>query len=239
MTATAELGSLFEAFPFFAEDPLRLPVDGEVLEGPGLGYIKIATFSADYNFMADLWQHYISEMIENDIPGLILDLRVNGGGNSGLAHDFAGYFFDEEILLSQRYYYNDRTGEFEPYLRPARIEPGPMLYEGPIALLVGPDCVSACEGFTYAMTRGGRSVVVGHYPTAGAYGSVGRGQVELPDELSFQFPTTWAESPDGELLIEGEGIIPDIAVPVTDESALGLSDPILDAAIDTLLRDIQ
>ena len=45
--------------------------------------------------------------------------------------------------------------------------------------------------------------------------------------------------PDGDLLIEGQGILLDIVVPVTFESALGLEDPVLEAAIDYLLDIIE
>ena len=159
MVAEAEYASLFQALPYVAEDELTLPVEGEVLDESGLGYINIATFCADYSLMTGLWEHYMGEMIESEIPGLIIDLRLNGGGNMGLALDFGGYFFDEEIILSQRLDFNDLTGAFEVEGLPARIVPGPTLYEGPVALLVSPYCVSACEGFAYALTRDGRSTV--------------------------------------------------------------------------------
>lgn len=233
-----EIDSLFQALPYLSEDELTLPVQGEVLDGSGIGYINIATFAADYNLMADLWKHYIDAMIENEVPGLILDLRLNGGGNSGLAMDFAGYFFDEEIILSRDYSYNELTGAWEAEDIPRRLLPGPAFYDGPIAVLVSPFCVSACEGFSDAMARNGRAIIVGHYPSAGAFGGVGRGQVKLPDDLSMQFPASRSETLDGELLIEGVGVVPDVTVPVTEESALGLEDTVLDAAIEALLKEI-
>lgn len=238
MRATAEYGSLLQAIPGLSLDDLSLPLEGEVLDESGLGYVRITTFSEDYNLMARLWEHYIRDLIDNDVPGLIIDIRTNGGGNSGLALDFAGYFFDEEITLSWRYYYNDNLGEFERQFLPARVKPGPMLYDGAIAVLVSPYCVSACEGFAYALTQHDRAIVVGHYPTAGAYGEVGRGQYRLPGDLSLQFPTGRPESPDGDLLIEGVGIVPDITVPVTEKSALGQVDAVLQTAVEALQDEI-
>ena len=77
-------------------------------------------------------------------------------------------------------------------------------------MLVSPNCVSACEGFSYALQNSGRATIVGNYPSAGAFGDVGRGQYNLPDDIKMQYPTGRPLSPSGELIIEGIGVIPDI-----------------------------
>ncbi len=184
MDSASEYDTVFLQLSAFDEDPLALPIEGHVLPESGLGYIRITTFSDDYHLMARLWEHYLYSMQEEEVPGLILDLRANGGGSLGLALDFAGFFFDQEIELYTSSYYNDKTGAFEATDYASKVRPGPMLYEGPVAILIGPDCISACEGFAYALSSEDRSIIVGHYPTAGAFGEVGRGQYELPDELS-------------------------------------------------------
>lgn len=236
LAAETEYDSLFAAFPYLTQDVLSYPITGEVLPESGLGYIRISTFSADYNLMASLWDYLIGDLIdaEDQISGLILDLRENSGGSSGLAFDFAGYFFDEEFPLFQSLYFNNISGEFEQRDIPARIKPAPEYYDGPIAVLVSPYCISACEAFAYALQQGGRSLIVGHYPSAGAFGEVGRGQYKMPEDLTMQFPTGRSETLSGSLLIEGAGVIPDILVPVTQESALGQVDAVLAAAIQAL-----
>lgn len=235
MTAAVDYDSLFAALPEFGYDELLLPVEGSVLDDSGLGLLLVTTFSEDYNLMARLWEFHLKQLIDFEMPGLIIDVRDNGGGNGGLALDFAGYFFDESVVLSRRLYFNEVSGEFEARGTPSRLEPGPLLYQGPVAVLVGPNCVSACEGFVHAVTQGGRAVVVGHTATAGAYGEVGRGQYSLPDGLSLQFPTGRPETLEGSLLIEGTGIRPDILVPVTFEDAMGITDSVLEAAVEALL----
>jgi C-terminal processing protease CtpA/Prc len=234
-----EYSSLFLAIPTFARDELSLPVAGEVLDDSGLGYIQINTFSDDYNLTAQLWDRYINELIEFEVPGLILDIRVNGGGSSGLASSFAGFFFDEQVILGRRSYYNEISGEFEYREHPSRVEPGPTYYEGPIAVLVSPYCVSACEGFAYALAQRENTIIVGHYPTAGAFGEVGRGQYRLPGDFSMQFPTGRSETMDGDLLIEGTGVVPDLVVPVTEDSALGVIDAVFDEAVKRVLEEIN
>jgi C-terminal processing protease CtpA/Prc len=71
------------------------------------------------------------------------------------------------------------------------------------------------------------------------FGEVGRGQYELPGEISMQFPTGRPETLEGELLIENTGVVPDIVVPFTEESELQGVDTVLVAAINALLDQLQ
>ena len=239
MTAIPDYNSLFQALPDFNQDKLSLPIESKVLEGTGLGYIRITSFNDDFNLLARLWDRAIKNAIDNKIPGLIIDLRTNGGGSFDLAADFAGYFFDEGFNLYRDMYYNEKSGQFEYTDTPVRVEPAPMLYNGPIAVLVSPNCVSACEGFAYTLKQGGRSIIVGNFPTAGAYGEVGKGQYKLPGDLDFQIPTGKSITPDGKVLIEGVGVPLDVTVPVTEASVLGTEDAVLNAAIQALQAKIK
>lgn len=235
LRAEIELDSYFDTFWFYNADPVSLPIEAVTLPG-GVVYINITTFSEDYNLMAQTWEYYIEKLIETEnAPGLILDLRTNGGGSSGMASAFAGYFIDEEIETYQRAYYNHSLGEFEYRDEPSKVKPGPLNYSGPVVVLISPTCVSACEGFAYTLSLNDRAIIIGHAPTAGAFGEVGRGQYALPGNIDVQFPTGRTVDMQGEVLIEGIGVIPDILVPVTFESALGLEDTVLETALDLLL----
>jgi hypothetical protein len=44
---------------------------------------------------------------------------------------------------------------------------------------------------------------------------------------------------EGAILIEGTGVVPSRTVPVTEESALGTQDTVLETAIQSLLEQIQ
>ncbi|MFN2144997.1 MAG: S41 family peptidase [Anaerolineales bacterium] len=233
LTATVDYDSLFEWIPYYIEDPISLPVEAEMLTDD-IAYMKISTFSDDYNLMAQVYEAYIQELIDGGIQKLIIDLRVNLGGSGGLASDFYGYFIDEPVTVSNNAYYNHELGEWEYDDEPYSIDPGPLYWDGEIVVLVSQYCVSACEGFAYWLTLNDRAQVVGHTGTAGAFGEVGRGQYTLPGDLDMQVPTGRPETPDGQLLIEGVGVLPDVVVPVTFESALGLEDNVLLAGIDLL-----
>jgi len=233
MTATIEFDSLFEWLPYLTEDPISLPVTAEILD-KNIAYMKINSFSGDTNLMAQTYEHYIESIINVGANGLILDMRVNSGGFAGIAMNFAEYFIDQEIEVSRHAYYNYDLGEFEFGDEPATLKPAPLYYDGPIVILVSPFCASACEGFSYWLSLDHRATIVGHAGTAGAYGSVGLGQYKLPGDLDLQFPTGRPETMDGQLLIEGTGVLPDVVVPVTYESALGLEDPVLLKAIEIL-----
>jgi C-terminal processing protease CtpA/Prc len=235
LQAVSEYDSLLLTIPSYQADVMEMPIIGRVLEN-GLGYIRINTFSDDYRLLASLWDRYLNNLVDNKIPGLIIDVRTNPGGSLGIAMDFAGYFFDQEITLYDNYYFSDITGQFESTGYPTKIKPAPLYFNGPIAVLVSSNCISACEGFSYAMHINQRSTIVGNEPTAGAFGEVGLGQYSLPGGLTIQFPTGRPQAPDGSVIIEGVGVTPDITVPVTQESALGQTDTVLDAASNSLLH---
>jgi len=233
LTAAVEFDSLFEWIPYLTDDPIALPVEAEILDN-GIAYMKINSFSDDTNLTAQVYEHYIESMLNAGVNGLIIDMRVNLGGFGGIAMNFAEYFIDQEIEVSQHAYYNYELGEFEFGDEPAKLKPAPLYYDGPIVVLVSSYCVSACEGFAYWLSLNDRATIVGHTGTAGAFGSVGLGQYKLPGDLDLQFPTGRPETMDGQLLIEGTGVLPDVVVPVTYESALGLEDTVLMTAIEIL-----
>jgi len=219
-------------------DGFELPVEFEVLD-EGIGYVRIYSFSDNDLLTAQLWERMIQEMNDNDIPAIIVDMRQNGGGRGSLADNLAAYFFNEEFVLGNVAAYDKDRGEF--YIDPDHedkfiLPPDEDLrYDGDVVVLVGPSCASACEFFSFDMTIDDRATIIGQYPTAGLGGSVD--EVAMPEDEQFRFTQGRALGPDGEIHIEGIGVVPDIDVPVDEASVLGDEDVVLQAAIRFLLGE--
>ncbi|MBE2222544.1 MAG: hypothetical protein IAF02_13435 [Anaerolineae bacterium] len=230
-----EQDSLFAALEQSIPTGFELPLEYKLLEDSNLGYVQIFSFSDNDLLSVQLWERMIRELNENGIPGLIIDMRMNGGGSGFLADQMAAYFFDEEYSLGNSGFYEDDLGEFRFDDRGEGffiLPPEDLRYHGDIAVIVGPDCASACEFFSYDMTIADRAEIIGHYPTAGLGGSIRR--VLMPEDEYFTFTAGRAVDGDGNIHIEGIGVVPTIDVPVTAESLLGGEDVLLETAVSTL-----
>ncbi|HUE98703.1 MAG TPA: S41 family peptidase [Anaerolineales bacterium] len=203
---------------FFGQSETALPVEYEVLPS-GYGYLKINSFADNDVLSIQVWERAMQYFNENQIPGVIIDMRVNGGGSGWLADQMAAYFFEEEIVVGNTARYSKDTGEFymDPGDEARMIPPRPALqYSGPVAVLVGPACASACEFFSYAMTINDRAFIVGQYPTDGAGGSVE--QFLMPEGIFTQLTIGRAVDAEGNIHLEGQGVVPTVKVPVTVET---------------------
>jgi len=212
----------------------ELPLEYRLLDN-GIVYAKIYSFSDNTLLTIQLWERLIQSLRAEDATGLIIDMRENLGGSGFLADQMAAYFFNEPLELGETSGYDEFSGEF--YADPRGIErfylPSPeKRYEGPIAVLVGPNCNSACEFFSYDMTLEDRATIVGQYPTAGLGGSIT--YFILPPGIYFQFTAGRAMNVDGEIHIEGQGIPPTLRVPVNEETVFSIGDPVLEAAVEFL-----
>ncbi|MCB0114933.1 MAG: fasciclin domain-containing protein [Caldilineaceae bacterium] len=209
----------------------ELPVEYELLDS-GYGYARIYDFSDNSLLTIQLWERMMQELNENGVPGVIIDMRQNGGGLGFLADQMAAYFFNEPLVLGNTAAYDEERGEF--YIDPRGedrfyLPAEELRYNGPVAVIVGPNCLSACEFFSYDMTLEDRAAIVGQYPTGGLGGSVN--DLRMPGPLTFRYTVGRAIDPDGNIHIEGKGVPPTVQVPVTEETLFSEGDPILDAAI--------
>ncbi len=214
LTAVGERDTFNATSIYAGFDANTLPLEYEILEN-GYGYIKITSLSDDINLIIRLWEWAMERMIDNEVPAIIIDLRQNGGG-SPLGTLFASYFVTERIDISRSYYYSETSGEFETFGPPDYTEPDDSLYyNGQLGVLVSPACASACEDVAYVLGELPQTRVFGYYASDGIYGEVARGQYELPGGYSLQAPTGLTLDMDGNVVIEGLGVVPDVRVPLT------------------------
>ena len=210
MTVIGEYDSF--SFSSFARGTtgFEIPVEYKLLEADeygdnDYGYAKIDSFSDNSVLTIQLWERLIRTLKQYAVGGLIIDMRQNGGGSGFLADQMAAYFFQEPHVLGNSGFYDEDRGEFyfdpegqDRYYLPAE----DLRYDGEVAIIVGPFCLSACEFFSYDMTIDDRATVVGHYPTGGLGGSIK--SIKMPDEEYFTYTIGRAVDADGEIHIEGK-----------------------------------
>lgn len=229
-----EFDSLFVAL--YGEDPseFSLPVEYHLLDS-GYAYVKIFSFFDNKVLTIELWDRLMGVLNEQGVPGLIIDMRQNGGGWGFMADQMAAYFFNEPLVLGNSGHYDESLGDF--YFDPDTqdefiLAPENLRYNGDVVVLISPDCASACEFFSYDMTLQDRATVIGHYPTAGLGGGVE--DIAMPEDETVRMTVARAVDADGNIHIEGKGVPPDIRVPVTEETLFGSQDALLQAAVDYL-----
>ena len=230
---TSDERDSFDFSSFFqGRDRHRLPLEFEEIEGSDFTLVQIHSFSDNERLTIDLWERLIDELNYYAVPGLVIDMRSNGGGSGWLAQQMAAYFFNEPHVLGNSGFYDEDTEDFffdpdteDDFILP----PEDLRYDGEVAVLVYSSCYSACEFFSYYMTVEGRAAIVGHTATAGAGGSVET--FYMPDDMEVTFTVGRAVDADHNIHLEGIGVVPTLRVPVTEETLFSDGDPVLDAAI--------
>ena len=195
----------------------------------GIGYILITSWAGQR--AEALTQAYVAIWEFADAPGLIIDVRPNGGGAEPLAREVAGCFVDKPVLYAKNVYraLNEPGGfgkAHERILQPNKTRPR---YRGKIAVLMGQANMSSCEAFLLMMKQVPGCKLIGQK----SYGSSGNPKpYELGNGVTVYLPSWKAMRPDG-TCFEGEGIKPDIAVK-TPPMQLPNRDPVLEAALKFL-----
>ncbi|MEQ8676247.1 MAG: S41 family peptidase [Aggregatilineales bacterium] len=202
-----------------------------------IGYISVTGFGDDGPLLIETWEEFLGQVNGLSSPAVIVDLRFNGGGFSFFANRMASYFFTEETPMYYSEEFNPESGEFysnEDF--PVELRPPldtSLIYEGELVVLVGPACASACEFFAYALDFNDRATVIGQYNTTSIAG--GWPLLYMPDDIIFALPTNRDVDFDGNIILEGIGVPPEIRVPVTEETIVDdETDFVLEAALEYL-----
>ena len=113
----------------------------------------------DYKSASSDTRRLLEELKQDDIDGLILDLRGNGGGSLYEAVELAGLFVSRGPMVQVR----DCEGNTEVLRDPD----SSTVYEGPMVVLTDPLSASASEIVAGAIQDYGRGVVIGARTTHG------------------------------------------------------------------------
>lgn len=182
------------------------------------GYIYLPKFYVDFKnrrgrHCSEDVKNEIEKLSKENIEGLVLDLRNNGGGSLPDVIDMAGLFIDKGPIVQVK----SRIGE----LKVLKDEDPRIQYGGPLVILVNTLSASASEIMAAAMQDYDRAIIVG----ASTYG---KGTVQRILDFDRMVRGNEDIKPLGSMKItmqkfyringgttQLQGVIPDIVLPET------------------------
>ncbi len=224
-----------------------LGVFSRVLQPSGYGYIKMNYEAADsVQIRADYlaFKNALIGFNQQGVKGLVLDFRVNSGGNDGLAAAIAGLFHPDTVLYEIQTWYNPNSDTIEimpvyvEHFDPQTLklvkrlnypkgylysEPQGFYYNKPMVVMVNPRNISSGEGVPMMLKKLQRAPVVSFYGSNGSFGMVDWSIYLFtpPDSLHVTFP--FGQSVDGNLVVQLDsdslmsgGVTPTVRVPLND-----------------------
>jgi carboxyl-terminal processing protease len=212
-----------EAEPLVIEvirDEVELATVGEMVLEDDIGYVRIALFSER---TSQELKETLQELREENLSGLILDLRNNPGGVfPSAAIEVASQFLGEGIIVYQQF----SDGREQVH----RAQRGGLATDIPLAVLVNQGTASNSEVVAGAIQDHDRGILIGEQ-------TFGKGSVQRVHELSdgsgLHVTMALLFTPDRQPIHE-EGLTPDIVVPFTEEDFLQGMDPQLERAVEYL-----
>jgi carboxyl-terminal processing protease len=212
-----------EAEPLVIEvtrDEVELATVGGMVLEDDIGYVRISLFSER---TSQELEEMLQELLEENLSGLILDLRNNPGGVfPSAAIEVTSQFLDKGTIVYEQF----SDGREQAY----SARRGGLATEIPLVVLVNPGTASNSEVVAGALQDHDRGVLVGEQ-------TFGKGSVQRVHELSdgsgLHVTIALLLTPDRHAF-HGEGLTPDIVVPFAEEDFLQGVDPQLERAIEYL-----
>ena len=186
--------------------------------GRTYGYLRLPGFYADFSgkggrSSADDVKQELAKLSKENVAGVVLDLRYNGGGSLGDAVKMGGLFVPTGPMVQVK----DTRAPAKPL---ADYDPA-VQYGGPLVVLVNKYSASASEILAAAMQDYHRAIIVG----STTYGK-GTVQQVLDLDNAVSSPEVAAIKPLGSLKLtiqkfyrvnggstQFKGVVPDIALP--------------------------
>ena len=189
----------------------------EKLSNGRIGYIHVpnTSFEGNRELFRGMYAYH-------DKDALIIDDRYNGGG---FIPDVMTDLLDRKTLS-----YWHRSG-----LNPMKT-PG-IAHDGPKVMLINGYSSSGGDAFPYYFRKKGLGKLIGTRTWGGLVGI--SGNASLADGGSISVPRFGVFNEEGEWIIEGVGVYPDIRVFDRPEELAKGNDPTLEKAVEVLLEELK
>jgi carboxyl-terminal processing protease len=201
----------------------------------GFGYIRFS------NFLGNLEGGIVAEIEKmKDTPGMIIDLRNNGGGSGAMSANLLSRFFKEKQTGMKTL---TRTGKpisvfFYPITKmDEEIKGiGDKAYTKPVVVLTNESSASASEIFSSMMKETKRATLIGQRTCGCLLGYFGLADVPGGAQMAYS-EIGFVTKSGGR--VEGDGVAPDIEVKMTRDDYLLNRDRILERAVAFLTENTK
>ncbi len=203
------------------------------------GVAYIGTFGLSDAGAVDAFDAALEEI--GDCWALVLDLRMNEGGDAAIALQMAGRFADKKRTYAQSQVRSDPKNRTAlTSATSLTLEPrGPWRWGQPVVVLQGPRTLGAAEAFV-AMLATIPTVTTMGGPTAGANGTPE--PLDLSSSVGFelvvQVPTSNGLDASGKSFAD-VGLLPKVAFAPKPTSFTSDSDDLLTAALERLRKQAK
>jgi carboxyl-terminal processing protease len=196
----------------------------------GFGYVRFSGFVPQF-------ERQVLTALDKmkDTAGMVVDLRGNGGGSGDMARTLVTKFLSDTQKAGRVL---TRTGKPISVFMYDIIKNDPeykgdkaKAYTKPLVILINENSASASEIFTSALQELGRATVIGRRTCGCLLGYLG--YAELPGGGLLAYSEIGFVSPKGKR-VEGEGIAPDLEIPLTTSDLVMNRDRTLEAAVKFL-----
>lgn len=201
------------------EKPLKIAITRDLIKvrsvksrtlAPGFGYLRISHFQIHTAEDARVALQKLKEDNDNELQGLVIDLRNNPGGTLSGAVGVSDLFLNKGLIVYTQGRIEDSNLRFHA-------KPADMLNGAPIVALVNAGSASASEIVAGALQDHQRGVVMGQR-------TFGKGSVQsvltISNNAALKLTTALYYTPSGRS-IQAEGIEPDIVIERVKIEAIG------------------
>jgi len=249
---TATLSAVDDQYLTFNQTTMH-PVEPElgvfsrILQPSGYGYIKMNNEGGDSTLLKKEYNDFkdaLTGFNQQGVRGVVLDFRVNCGGDDALSAAIAGLFYPDTAFYEFQTWYDPasdsnkiwplRLAHYDPltlnpvyrtYYPPGALytEPQSVYYNKPVVVMVNPRSISSGEGVPMMLQKLKRAKVVSFYGSNGSFGMCQQVHYLFPSPDDLKVKYEYGQSVDRQMKVQLDsdstmcgGVKPDIRVPIND-----------------------